>query len=62
MGILDWYTVLMGVFVLVTIAAHGALFLAWKTEGAVHERCRALPKLGRSCGGAGPGGHRATAR
>ena len=44
-GILDWYTVLMGVFVLVTLANHGALFLAWKTEGPVHERARrmALP-------------------
>jgi cytochrome d ubiquinol oxidase subunit II len=44
-GILDWYTVLMGVFVLVTVTNHGALFLAWKTEGAVHERSHriALP-------------------
>ena len=44
-GILDWYTVLMGVFVLATIANHGALFLAWKTDGPVHERARrfALP-------------------
>jgi cytochrome d ubiquinol oxidase subunit II len=44
-GILDWYTVLMGVFVLVTVANHGNLFLCWKTEGAVHERARriALP-------------------
>ena len=44
-GILDWYTVLMGVFVLVTLANHGGLFLAWKTEGPVHERARrfALP-------------------
>ena len=44
-GILDWYTVLMGGFVLVTLANHGALFLAWKTEGPVHERARriALP-------------------
>src|SRR5512133_1170454 len=32
-GILDWYTVLTGVFVLVTIANHGALFLVWRTEG-----------------------------
>ena len=39
-GILDWYTVLMGVLVLATLTAHGSLFLAWKTEGAVHERCR----------------------
>ncbi len=43
-GILDWFTVLIGLFVLVTIAAHGALFLAWKTNGPVHERCRALAK------------------
>ena len=44
-GILDWYTVLMGVFVLLTVTHHGTLFLAWKTEGAVHERARriALP-------------------
>jgi len=37
-GILDWYTVLMGVFVLVTLAGHGAAYLAWKTEGPVQER------------------------
>jgi cytochrome d ubiquinol oxidase subunit II len=43
-GILDWFTVLIGVFALVTVAAHGALFLAWKTEGPVHERSRALAK------------------
>lgn len=37
-GILDWYTVLIGVFALATVAAHGAVFLAWKTEGPVHAR------------------------
>ncbi|HEX4845117.1 MAG TPA: cytochrome d ubiquinol oxidase subunit II [Geothrix sp.] len=42
LGILDWYTVLIGVFALVTVAAHGALFLAWKTAGAVHERAKGL--------------------
>ncbi|GLH70327.1 cytochrome D oxidase subunit I [Geothrix rubra] len=41
-GILDWYTVLIGVFALATLAGHGALFLAWKTEGAVHDRARGL--------------------
>ncbi len=41
-GILDWYTVLMGLFVFVTIAAHGALFLSWKTDGEVRSRCRRL--------------------
>ncbi len=41
-GILDWYTVLIGVFVLVTVANHGNLFLCWKTEGAVHERASGI--------------------
>ena len=40
-GILDWYTVSVGVFALLALVAHGALFLAWKTDGAVHERTRA---------------------
>jgi cytochrome bd ubiquinol oxidase subunit II len=39
-GILDWYTVLVGVFALAALAGHGALFLNWKTEGAVQERSR----------------------
>ena len=37
-GILDWYTILAGVFALIALAAHGAVFLAWKTDGPVHER------------------------
>jgi len=41
-GVLDWYTVLIGLFVLVTVAAHGSVFLAWKTEGPVHDRSQAL--------------------
>jgi cytochrome d ubiquinol oxidase subunit II len=41
-GILDWYTVLVGVFALAALAGHGATFLAWKTDGPVHERSRAL--------------------
>jgi cytochrome d ubiquinol oxidase subunit II len=40
-GILDWYTVLAGVFALAALAGHGALFLTWKTEGPVRERSRA---------------------
>jgi cytochrome d ubiquinol oxidase subunit II len=39
-GILDWYTVLAGVFGLLAIAGHGATFLAWKTDGEVHRRSR----------------------
>ena len=41
-GILDWYTVLVGLFVYFTLAAHGALFLSWKGDGTVRLRCRAL--------------------
>jgi cytochrome bd ubiquinol oxidase subunit II len=40
-GILDWYTVSVGVFALVVLVAHGALFLAWKTDGPVHDRTHA---------------------
>jgi cytochrome bd ubiquinol oxidase subunit II len=39
-GILDWFTILTGIFALLALAAHGALFLAWKTDGTVHERSR----------------------
>jgi len=50
LGLLDWYTVLAGVFALAAVAHHGALFLAWKTDGAVRERsvrwaARLLPAL-----------------
>ncbi|MCB9896423.1 MAG: cytochrome d ubiquinol oxidase subunit II [Planctomycetes bacterium] len=38
LGILDWYTVLTGVLALVAIVHHGALFLAWKTDGVVRAR------------------------
>lgn len=41
-GILDWYTVATGVFALAVLAGHGALFLAWKTDGEVHERARRM--------------------
>jgi cytochrome d ubiquinol oxidase subunit II len=41
-GILDWYTVLAGVFALVALLGHGAAWLAWRASGAVAERSRAL--------------------
>ena len=31
-GILDWYTVLVGVTALAVLALHGALWLAYKTD------------------------------
>jgi cytochrome d ubiquinol oxidase subunit II len=39
-GILDPYTVLIAVAALVTLAEHGALWIALKTEGAVELRAR----------------------
>ncbi len=38
LGLLDWYTVSAGLLALAAIAHHGALFLAWKTDGPVRER------------------------
>jgi cytochrome d ubiquinol oxidase subunit II len=43
-GILDWYTVLVGLFALVSLMTHGALYLAWKTSGAVADRSRTLAR------------------
>lgn len=40
-GILDWYTILIGVFAAAALAGHGATFLAWKTDGPVQARSRA---------------------
>ena len=44
-GILDWYTVLAGVVALVTLAMHGAAYLAMKTEDEVNERARRIMTL-----------------
>jgi cytochrome d ubiquinol oxidase subunit II len=44
-GILDWYTVLTGIFALVALMGHGAAFLAWRTAGPVHERARAVARV-----------------
>ena len=43
-GILDWYTVLVGLAALVTLALHGALWVTLKTEGPVSERCRHIAR------------------
>jgi cytochrome d ubiquinol oxidase subunit II len=41
-GVLDWYTVLVGLFALGVLAAHGAVYLIWKTTGPVQARSQAL--------------------
>ncbi len=44
-GILDWFTVSVAVFILATFAAHGANGLAQKTEGPVHDRSLRVARL-----------------
>src|ERR1700691_4581050 len=41
-GILDWYTVLTGVVALVTLTAHGSLYIAVKTDGDLNLRTRGI--------------------
>ena len=41
-AIVDGYTLSVGLFAALALAAHGARFLAWKAEGPVHERASAL--------------------
>lgn len=43
-GILDWYTIAVALFTVVCLAAHGASYLVWRTEGAVHDRSLALAR------------------
>jgi len=41
-GVLDWYTILVGVAALAALAMHGSLWVALKTEGAINHRARVL--------------------
>lgn len=41
-GILDPYTILVGVLALATLVVHGAAWVALKTEGELNERCRRI--------------------
>ncbi|HUJ21844.1 MAG TPA: cytochrome d ubiquinol oxidase subunit II [Bryobacteraceae bacterium] len=42
LGILDWYTVVVGLTALAALILHGALWVAWKTDGLLEQRCRLL--------------------
>jgi cytochrome bd ubiquinol oxidase subunit II len=44
-GILDWFTVLMGLTSAAILALHGANYLAMKTQGDLYERAVAAAKL-----------------
>ncbi len=43
-GLLDFYTVTIGLFSVVALAHHGALFLAWKTAGDLNRRAHAAAR------------------
>jgi cytochrome d ubiquinol oxidase subunit II len=40
LGILDWYTVTIGLAAFVVLGLHGALWAVFKTDGPLEERCR----------------------
>jgi cytochrome d ubiquinol oxidase subunit II len=44
-GILDWFTVTMGLVALSTLTMHGAHYIALKTDGALRERARRYAAL-----------------
>jgi cytochrome bd ubiquinol oxidase subunit II len=44
-GILDWYTVMAGVFALVTLTVHGSLYVAIKTDEDLARRARGIALL-----------------
>src|SRR5207249_5834004 len=44
-GILDWYTILVGLLTLTTLTAHGANYIAVKTEGLLNIRSRRIARL-----------------
>jgi cytochrome d ubiquinol oxidase subunit II len=43
-GILDWYTILIGLLALATLSLHGANYIAVKTEGALNARARRIAR------------------
>jgi len=44
-GIIDWYTLLVGVAAVLALTMHGARYVALKTEGGPRQRARALSLL-----------------
>jgi cytochrome bd ubiquinol oxidase subunit II len=44
-GILDWYTVLIGVLAIVTLTLHGAHYIALKTTDVINQRARRIATI-----------------
>jgi cytochrome bd ubiquinol oxidase subunit II len=45
-GILDWYTILIGLLALIALVVHGASWVAVKTEGELNARARRAARIG----------------
>ena len=45
-GILDWFTVILGLVAFTTLMVHGANYVAHKTEGAIQSRARLVAQRG----------------
>lgn len=45
-GILDWFTLTTGVFVLILFSVHGANFIALKTSSDIQKRARSISRKG----------------
>lgn len=45
-GIIDWFTILIGVVAVVTMALHGAAWIIFKTRSSLNERLRQLIRKG----------------
>jgi cytochrome bd ubiquinol oxidase subunit II len=43
-GVFDWYTLMVGLFTLLLLAGHGALYLAWRTAGPVQARSKTVAR------------------
>jgi cytochrome d ubiquinol oxidase subunit II len=44
-GILDWYTILIGLASLAVLALHGAVWLIWRTADGLHDRAHTAASL-----------------
>jgi cytochrome d ubiquinol oxidase subunit II len=44
-GAIDLFTSLYGLFAFAALGAHGATFLAWKTDGGLGQRCRNVARM-----------------
>ncbi len=46
LGVVDWFTLLLGLIALLALSLHGAAWILFRTESALHERLRRLIPFG----------------